>query len=125
MSIIQPKLIRNNPQKKLFKLSINDVTNLLISLNLHKYCEIFKNNDVDGKTLYYCKTEDDIKQLGIIITAKARVLLNTITIIKQNENNELDKLLCSQERDDVMEDYNDDNDSTRVVIPNDYKQTKF
>ena len=51
---------------------------LLESLNLTKFIEVFKQNEVDGRTLQNCRTEEDVKQLGITITAKARVLLNEI-----------------------------------------------
>ena len=51
---------------------------LLESLNLNKYIDIFKQNEVDGRTLQNCRSEEDVKQLGISITAKARVLLNEI-----------------------------------------------
>ena len=55
-----------------------EVHHLLESLNLNKYIEVFKQNEVDGRTLQNCRSEDDVKQLGITITAKARVLLNEI-----------------------------------------------
>ena len=55
-----------------------EVQHLLESLNLNKYIEVFKQNEVDGRTLQNCRSEDDVKQLGITMTAKARVLLNEI-----------------------------------------------
>ena len=51
---------------------------LLESLNLNKYIEVFKQKIVDGRTLQNCHSEEDVKQLGITMTAKARVLLNEI-----------------------------------------------
>ena len=51
---------------------------LLESLNLSKYIEVFKQNEIDGRTLDNCRSEEDVKQLGITMTAKARVLLNEI-----------------------------------------------
>ena len=54
------------------------VQHLLESLNLNKYIDIFKQNEVDGRTLQNCHSEEDVKQLGITMTAKARVLLNEI-----------------------------------------------
>ena len=51
---------------------------LLESLNLNKYIEVFKQNEVDGRTLQNCRSEDDVKELGITMTAKARVLFNEI-----------------------------------------------
>ena len=51
---------------------------LLESLNLNKYIEVFKQNEVDGRTLQNCRSKDDLKELGITMTAKARVLFNEI-----------------------------------------------
>ena len=65
-------------QKPLEDLTELEVHHLLESLNLNKYIEVFKQNEVDGRTLQNCRSEDDVKQLGITITAKARVLLNEI-----------------------------------------------
>jgi hypothetical protein len=57
---------------------VSEVQYLLESLNLNKYIEEFKQNEVDGRTLQNCRYEEDVKQLGISMTAKARVLLNEI-----------------------------------------------
>jgi hypothetical protein len=54
------------------------VQHLLESLNLNIYIEVFKQKEVDGRTLQNCRSEEDVKQLGITMTAKARVLLNEI-----------------------------------------------
>ncbi len=51
---------------------------LLESLNLNIYIEVFKQIKVDGRTLQNCRSEEDVKELGITMTAKARVLLNEI-----------------------------------------------
>ena len=65
-------------QKPLEELTELEVQHLLESLNLNKYIEVFKQNEVDGRTLQNCHTEEDVKKLGITMTAKARVLLNEI-----------------------------------------------
>ena len=65
-------------QKPLKDLTESEVHDLLESLNLNKFIEIFKKNEVDGRTLQNCLSEEDVKQLGITMTAKARVLLNEI-----------------------------------------------
>ena len=57
---------------------MSEVQHLLESLNLNKYIEVFKQKIVDGRTLQNCRSEEDVKELGIIMTAKARVLLNEI-----------------------------------------------
>ena len=40
---------------------------------------------IDGPTLMNCKSEDDVKELGIDIVAKARLLLNKIIELKSTE----------------------------------------
>ena len=58
---------------------MDGVIHLLKLLNLSNYCVAFKENEVDGLTLMNCYTVDDVKELGIPVTAKARVLFNEIT----------------------------------------------
>ena len=65
-------------QKPLEELTELEVHHLLESLNLNKYIEVFKQKIVDGRTLQNCRSEEDVKRLGITMTAKARVLLNEI-----------------------------------------------
>jgi hypothetical protein len=65
-------------QKSLEDLTELEVQHVLEYLNLYKYIEVFKQNEVDGRTLQNCRSEEDVKQLGITMTAKARVLLNEI-----------------------------------------------
>ena len=55
-----------------------EVQHLLESLNLNNYIDVFKQKEVDGRTLQNCRSEEDVKELGISMTAKARVLLNEI-----------------------------------------------
>ena len=69
-------------QKPFEELTELEVQHLLESLNLNKYIEVFKQNEVDGRTLQNCHSEEDVKQLGITMTAKARVLLNKIEKLK-------------------------------------------
>lgn len=64
--------------KPLSKLSVNEVTRLLESLNLTKYCAAFQENAIDGPTLMNCKREEDVIELGIPLTAKARILFEEI-----------------------------------------------
>ena len=62
-------------QKPLKDLTEPEVNYLLESLNLDNYIKVFKQNKVDGRTLQNCHFLEDVKQLGITINAKARVLL--------------------------------------------------
>jgi len=71
--------------KSLSELSVNEVTNLLKSLNLTNYCAEFEEKLIDGLTLMNCKTEKEVIELGIPLIAKARVLFNEITKFKEFE----------------------------------------
>ena len=70
--------------KPLSELSVDDVIHLLESLNLSNFCYNFEDNRIDGPTLMYCKSEDDVKELGINIVAKARILYEEIVKFKSN-----------------------------------------
>ena len=68
--------------KPLSELSVDDVIHLLESLNLSNFCNNFEDNRIDGPTLMNCKSEDDVKELGIALTAKARILYEEIVKFK-------------------------------------------
>ena len=69
--------------KPLSELSVDEVTRLLESLNLSTfYCSLFKNTRTDGAVLFECKSVEELKELGIIETARARNMFNKITIFK-------------------------------------------
>ena len=68
--------------KPLSKLSVNEVIHLLESLNLSYFCYNFKDSKIDGPTLMNCKSVDDVKELGIALTAKARILYEEIVKFK-------------------------------------------
>ena len=68
--------------KPLSELSVDDVIHLLKSLNLSKYCAVFQENDIDGPTLMCCNKVEDVKELGINIVAKARILYEEIVKLK-------------------------------------------
>ena len=65
-----------------------DVLRLLKSLNLRKYCRFFKENDIDGRTLVNCLSVEDVTELGIPLTSKARILLEEITKMKETNEGE-------------------------------------
>ena len=64
---------------------MDEVSLFLESVNLSKYCAVFRANDIDGPTLMNCKSADDVKELGIDKTAKARLLFNKIIVLKSTE----------------------------------------
>lgn len=71
--------------KPLSELSVNDVTHLLKSLNLNNYCAAFEEKMIDGPTLMNCQSVEEVKELGIPLTAKARVLFDEINKRKEFE----------------------------------------
>ena len=68
--------------KPLSELSVDDVIHLLESLNLSNFCNNFQDNRIDGPTLMNCCSVDDVKELGIDIVAKARILYEKIVEFK-------------------------------------------
>ena len=68
--------------KPLSELSVDGVIHLLESLNLSNYCAVFQENAIDGPTLMNCKSVDDVKELGINIVPKARILYEEIVKFK-------------------------------------------
>ncbi len=61
---------------------MDDVIHLLESLDLSYFCNNFEDNRIDGPTLMNCKSEDDVKELGIALTANARILYEEIVKFK-------------------------------------------
>jgi len=68
--------------RPLSELSVDDVTCLLKSLNLRRYRAVFRENEIDGPTLINCNSEDDVKELGIDLAPKARILFEKIVQLK-------------------------------------------
>jgi hypothetical protein len=61
---------------------VDDVIHLLESLKLSKFCNNFEDNMIDGPSLMNCKSVDDMKELGIALTAKAKILYEEIVKFK-------------------------------------------
>ena len=70
--------------KPLSELSVDDVIHLLKSLKLSNFCYNFEDIIIDGPTLMNCQSVDDVKELGIALTAKARILYEEIVQFKSN-----------------------------------------
>ena len=64
--------------KPLSELSVNEVGIVLEALKLGKYKETLINNEIDGKCLMKCNTVEDVKEMGILMTVKASLLLDEI-----------------------------------------------
>eukprot|EP01038_Epipyxis_sp_PR26KG_P012273 gene12273-16459_t len=70
--------------RPLDSLSIMEVSALLESLNLQKYIPKYLENEVDGNTLNCVDSTDDVKELGIDLNPKAKLLFTKITEFKNN-----------------------------------------
>ena len=60
--------------KPLSELSVYEVGIVLEALKLGNYKEAFLNNEIDGKCLMECSTVDEVKEMGISISVKAKYL---------------------------------------------------
>ena len=68
--------------KPLSELSVDEVIHLLQLLKLSNFCTNFKDNLIDGPTLMNCHSLNDVKELGINIVAKARILYEEVVKFK-------------------------------------------
>jgi len=101
-----PALLQMKP---LSEFSVDDVTHLLKSLNLRRYRTLFRKNKIDGPTLINCKSVDDVKELGIDLAPKARILFEKIVQLKStllSEENHLEVpaiINCDEETSEITE----------------------
>jgi hypothetical protein len=70
--------------KPLSELSVDEVVHLLKTLNLSNFCAVFKENAIDGATLMNCKSVEDVEEIGITLTPKARLLYEEIVKFKSS-----------------------------------------
>ena len=68
--------------KSLPQFTSYDVKTLFKHLNMKKYCKSVEDNGIDGRTLMTCQSVEEIKELGIDITVKARMLFDEVSILK-------------------------------------------
>ena len=71
--------------KPLSELSVHEVGIVLEALKLGKYKEALISNEIDGKCLMECYTVEDVKEMGILMTVKASLLLDEIRKWKAGE----------------------------------------
>ena len=64
--------------KPLSELSVDEVGIVLEALKLGKYKETLIINEIDGMCLMKCNTVEDVKEMGILMTVKASLLLDEI-----------------------------------------------
>ena len=70
--------------KPLSELSVHEVGIVLEALKLGKYKETLLKNEIDGKSLVRCSTVDEVKEMGIPITVKAKLLFEKIREFQVN-----------------------------------------
>ena len=63
-------------------ISQNDVIAVLESLNLGTYGDAFRHHDVTGEGLSCCDCHEDLKELGVSVTLKAKLLFAKLTEFK-------------------------------------------
>lgn len=69
-------------RKTLKSIDHDDVIALLESLNLAAYCNDFMQNEVNGEVLSACDCHEDLKELGVSMTVKAKLLCTKLTEFK-------------------------------------------
>ena len=72
------KMPNNANTRPLSELSDVDVGTLLDRLDLGEFKDLFVRNKIDGKSLVRCSTLDEVKEMGIPITVKAKLLFEKI-----------------------------------------------
>ena len=70
--------------RPLSDLSVVDVGSLLDRLDMGEFKDIFMRNKIDGKSLVRCSTVDEVKEMGILITVKAKLLFEKIREFQVN-----------------------------------------
>ena len=70
--------------RPLSDLSVVDVGSLLDRLDMGEFKDLFVRNKIDGKSLVRCSTVDEVKEMGIPITVKAKLLFEKIREFQVN-----------------------------------------
>jgi len=70
--------------RPLSDLSVVDVGSLLDRLDMGEFKDIFMRNKIDGKSLVRGSTVDEVKEMGILITVKAKLLFEKIREFQVN-----------------------------------------
>ena len=68
----------NSRSKPLSELTVGEVGRLIESIEFDEYKAVFAKNKIDGKCLMKCNTVEDVKEMGILMTVKASLLLDEI-----------------------------------------------
>jgi hypothetical protein len=69
--------------KPLSELSVDEVGIVLEALKLGKYKDALLSNEIDGKCLMECNTVDEVIEMGISLSVKAKYFLKEIKKLQQ------------------------------------------
>lgn len=72
--------------KHLSELTVNDVSELLVELSFEEYKDEFIRNKIDGKCLMECSTFEEVKEMGMLISVKAKLFFKEIEKRKLQSN---------------------------------------
>ena len=78
------KMPANTNTRPLSELSVVDVGSLLDRLDISEFKAILVRNKIDGKSLVRCSIVDEVKEMGIHITVKAKLLFEKIREFQVN-----------------------------------------
>ncbi len=82
--------------KPLAELSVHEVGIVLEALKLGKYKEALLSNEIDGKCLLECNTVDEVIEMGISLSVKAKYFLKEIKkwqqLMKADDRTEMDDI---------------------------------
>ena len=78
------KMPANTNTRPLSDLSVVDVGSLLDRLDISEFKAILVRNKIDGRSLVRCSTVDEVKEMGIPITVKAKLLFEKIREFQVN-----------------------------------------
>lgn len=89
---VRDQVLITSFQKPLLALTVKEVGVLLDRLNLGIYKSIFHDHQIDGPSLNSCECLDHVKEMGIGLTVKAKILFDKI-IVYQREGVPMDVLI--------------------------------
>jgi hypothetical protein len=78
------KMPLNTKTRPLSELSVVDVGFLLDRLDISEFKAVLLRNKIDGKSLVRCSTVDEVEEMGIPITVKAKLLFEKIREFQVN-----------------------------------------
>ena len=82
--------------KPLSELTVHEVGIVLQALDLDEFREVFRTKKIDGKCLMECSTVDEVIEMGISLSVKAKYFLKEIKklqqLMKADDGTEMDDI---------------------------------